>query len=360
MIGPCPACQVSAWTPPRTPHGAVGCQRCGGHLMPGHGALQLVQELGIDPTLIPQLARDLGRRGKSCPACAATTQVVPLKGVDVDWCPGCGTTWFDRGELERLSPQVTPVSLAPAEGAPPPGPGPARAGAPAAPVSSAAAMAPLAGRAVARAGEALQAFFGSLPIVQIRQKVELGEALLGFEQSNKYAIDLGDRGVGYALEEQGGWWGILRRQLLRSHRPLDVAVHDPSGHVTLSLSRPFFFFFSELRVEAADGTLLGYVRRRFSVLYKKYDLCDARGMPFAHVKAAFWRIWKFPIVDVRGQEVGAIQKRWSGMLKEMFTDADNFTVDFGQAVAWPLEQRAVLFSAALSIDMDFFDDNQRR
>ena len=57
------------------------------------------------------------------------------------------------------------------------------------------------------------------------------------------------------------------------------------------------------------------------------------------------------------QEVGLIQKKWSGLLKELFTDADNFWVDF-EAVADP-QLRALLFSATVLIDIVHFENRGR-
>ena len=52
-----------------------------------------------------------------------------------------------------------------------------------------------------------------------------------------------------------------------------------------------------------------------------------------------------------------ISKRWGGGLREIFTDADTFMVDFGNGI-WTEEQRQVIFAAAMSIDFDFFENNQ--
>ena len=60
--------------------------------------------------------------------------------------------------------------------------------------------------------------------------------------------------------------------------------------------------------------------------------------------------------DKGDREIGTISKNWGGLLKEMFTDADRFHVSFGNQT-W--QEKAVIFSAGISIDMDFFDDNQR-
>ena len=38
-----------------------------------------------------------------CPKCGNDLQTVQYKGIDVDRCFHCHGTWFDEGELEKLS-----------------------------------------------------------------------------------------------------------------------------------------------------------------------------------------------------------------------------------------------------------------
>ncbi len=105
------------------------------------------------------------------------------------------------------------------------------------------------------------------------------------------------------------------------------------------------------------GDRVGSIHRRFGILYKKYDLKDRMGRLFATVSSPRWRLWTFPIKDLSGEVCATVSKRWGGGLREVFTDADTFRIDFGTH-AWTPEQRAILFALALSIDFDFFENNQ--
>jgi len=63
--------------------------------------------------------------------------------------------------------------------------------------------------------------------------------------------------------------------------------------------------------------------------------------------------WTFEIRE--GEEVfGKITKKWSGLLKEGFTDADNFGVTF--PADWPNEIKAILLGAVFLIDFVHFED----
>jgi len=192
----------------------------------------------------------------------------------------------------------------------------------------------------------------------IQQVKEFVEIFTDFETVNKYQVlDTSGVSLGHMAEVGGGFFSFIKRQIFRSHRPLEIKVWNNGGEEILHLERPFFFFFSLMKVTSGEGKLIGYVRRRFGLIYKKYDLLDEREGLFGMVKSPIWRLWSFPILDTRENEVGLVSKNWGGVLKEVFTDADKFGVKLPQ---WEYEKKAVAFACTLAVDLDFFEDNQRR
>ena len=192
----------------------------------------------------------------------------------------------------------------------------------------------------------------------IRQVKEWVEIVVNFETKNKYELYSADGNMlGYIMERDGGLLDSLKRMLLRSHRPLEIDILDRNSQSIFRLSRKFFLFFSDLHIAAKDGQKLGSIHRRFGLIYKKYELHDKYGNTFARISAPIWRLWTFPVLNKSGQPAGVISKKWQGLLKEAFTDADSFVIDFG-ATAWQFEQKVVILCAAISIDFDFFEENQ--
>ena len=201
-------------------------------------------------------------------------------------------------------------------------------------------------------------FLTGYPDLFIQQRQELIEIAVDWEMGNRYAIlDSEENELAQVVEKKGGVWGFLLRGFLRSHRALEIAVMDRLGEQVLKLSRPFFFFFSSLDVTGREGRRLGWIQRRFGILYKRYDLVEAAGTRFARVRAPRWRLWTFPVEGEDGISTATISKKWGGALREVFTDADTYRVEFGDA-RWTEEQRAIILAAAISIDFDFFENNQ--
>lgn len=187
------------------------------------------------------------------------------------------------------------------------------------------------------------------------------EILFDWEQRNQYVIRDSRGGYrGAVVEQRTGFLAALTRSFLGSHRPLELAVFDAAEqNIILSLRRPFYFFLSQMQVHDENGSIIGGVEKRLTFISKSYRLFDARGNVFAEIKSGLFKIWTFPVFDIRGAQIATIAKQWAGLLKEAMTDADRFTIDFA-ANELSIDQLAVVFAAALSIDFDYFENNQNR
>jgi hypothetical protein len=212
------------------------------------------------------------------------------------------------------------------------------------------------------ANSALGRFFYNAKGFEIEQHARnWWEILFEWEQRNQYMIrDSRGSHRGAVVEQRKGLVAALVRTFFGSHRPLELAVFDGSEqHIVLTLRRPFFWILSHMQVEDEGGSVIGGIEKRLTFVSKKYRLFDPRGVAFAEIKSGLFRIWTFPVFDLSGRQIAVITKQWGGFLKESWTDADRFTLDYSSE-SLTLEQRAVIFAAALSIDFDYFENNQKR
>lgn len=192
----------------------------------------------------------------------------------------------------------------------------------------------------------------------IQQRKEWTEIVVDFETRNRYAVmDTSGTSIGVVAEVSSGVSAFFSRWFFGSHRPLDVHILEIDGAEILHLKRSFFWFFSSLDVIEVSGVKVGCIVRRFGILYRKYDLLDEFGKCFARIVAPRWRIWTFPIEGKDGVSKAQISKKWGGALREIFTDADTYRISF-EGGNWSPPHRKVIFAAAISIDFDFFENNQ--
>lgn len=203
----------------------------------------------------------------------------------------------------------------------------------------------------------MHAFLNDTNLLQIDQHARhWWELLLDFEQRNQYAVSDQLRHRGYVVEQGRTLLDVVARIFLGSHRPLHLSVFGGDDTVALTLRRPFYWLFSRMVVFDGSGAEIGVVWKRWSLLRKKYELQES-GRTFATISSGFFRIWTFPIVDLSGNPVATVSKKWGGLIREYATDADKFRVEFTSPTL-SIRQKAVIFAAALSIDFDYFENNR--
>ena len=185
----------------------------------------------------------------------------------------------------------------------------------------------------------------------VAQQKEWGEILSGFEGKNRYTVsdEFGSQ-LYLAVEESGS---TILRWFLRAHRPFKVAVLGGDGAAVLRVVRPFRFYFHQAEVIDAEGRSLGTIVRRFSILRRRYSVVDGTGRETFQLFGPLLRPWTFRILQ-DWVEVGKITKKWSGLLKEGFSDADNFCVLF--PAEWDVRRKALFLGAVFLIDFVHFEN----
>ena len=191
--------------------------------------------------------------------------------------------------------------------------------------------------------------FEGAATVAVSQKKEWLEILTDIENRNRFTIDFDGRdGVLLASEEGGGW----KRFLLGSMRPYTLLIQTREKKPVLRMHAPFRWIHREITVMDANGKPLGTIRKRFTIPHTRYDVFDTRGRRVFEIARGFVKVWTFTIRR-DGQDVAVISKRWSGLGREVFTDADRFQLHFPE-ISDPTE-RKILLGALFLIDFAHFE-----
>ncbi|KAJ6831404.1 phospholipid scramblase family protein [Iris pallida] len=202
----------------------------------------------------------------------------------------------------------------------------------------------------------------------ITRDIEWANIMFAFEQENRYAIvDACYPGspVGHIREQSN----IIFRQLLRSRRPFIARITDAMGNEIFRVRRPFWLINSTIYAEV-DGEEVGVVHRRWHLWRRIYDLYLGNKQFAVVENPGFWN-WTFTLKDEDDKVLAQIDRDWRGVGFELFTDAGQYVIRFGDdstpksglaaaiqelEVARPLtmSERAVAVALAVSLDNDYF------
>lgn len=179
----------------------------------------------------------------------------------------------------------------------------------------------------------------------VSQKPKLVEVV------NQYVIRDAEGGELGFIQQEGQ--GKMRKALrfltdvdqFLTHR---LAIYDSAGNKVLQLTRPAKVFKSRLEVEDGAGRTVGEIVQSNVFGKIRFDLQNPQGKTLGQIKAENWRAWDFAIVDHEGTEVGRIDKKFVGVLKAVFTPADNYVVDINPSLGGDLRLMAV--AAATAVD----------
>jgi len=190
--------------------------------------------------------------------------------------------------------------------------------------------------------------------VVVQQRKELVE-MFGFETRNKYEIYNDQKQlIGFCAEQQKGFLGILLRQLIGHWRTFEVHFFDEKRNLVMVAKHPFRFFFQEFHVFDPNGKPIGWADQRFGIFTKKFDVLNPQNEVVFKMRSGLFKIWTFPLTNLQGQEIAVIKKRWGGILKELFLDADNFAVDFS-STSLSHEQRSLILALSVFTDLQYFE-----
>ncbi len=203
----------------------------------------------------------------------------------------------------------------------------------------------------------LQQHISTATILHVQQVWEGFEIVFGFETRNKYKIlDKNLKPVAFAAEQSTGILGSIFRQFLGHWRTFQVVLYNENREKEYLLDFPFRWFFKTLFLTDIRGHKVGHLQQKFAIFRKKFDVYDQHGQLIAKINSSFFKFWTFEFFDGH-RSLGKIQKKWSGVLGELFTDKDNFVISYNDP---DLNQdvKVLMLATCLMVDIIYFENNQ--
>ncbi|XP_039616496.1 phospholipid scramblase 1-like isoform X2 [Polypterus senegalus] len=204
--------------------------------------------------------------------------------------------------------------------------------------------------------------------VLIHQQIELAEVIFGLQFNNKYEIknSLGQK-IFFAAEEND----FCNRCCCGPLRSFVIKIMDNFNQEVIEVRRPLRCGGfccpccpQELEVHAPPGTPIGYVVQDWHPFIPKFTIQNENREPVLKIQGPCCGCRccadvNFKVLALDGiSEVGMITKQWGGILREAYTNADNFGVQFPMDL--DVKVKAVMLGACFLIDFMYFEHKQDR
>jgi uncharacterized protein YxjI len=182
-----------------------------------------------------------------------------------------------------------------------------------------------------------------------RERLVINQKAKLFELRNQFAI-LDEAGAPIGSVEQVEQTALHKVVRIFSNLdaalPITLEVRDAGGAGVLRIVKPWFRL--TCSVVQPGGVVVGTVRKQIKLGKARFELADAGGQVVGAVLAQNWRARDFSVRDVGDVEVARVTKKWAGLGKELFTDADHYVLEVNPALRDPL--RSLAIGSCLAID----------
>jgi len=202
-----------------------------------------------------------------------------------------------------------------------------------------------------------------LTIFEERNMLEHVSAL---EVESRFEVKLVDGERVYRAIESSHY---LQRCFCGSSRSLHVKIYDNFQREVIRICRPLRcslrccclpFCSQKIKVYSKiDGREIGSVKQRFGIFGANFKVKGEDEKTMLRISgpcltfSCFGTDVKFRVLSADGDEIGEITKVWGGLRKEIYSEADNFSVAF--PVDLHVNLKALLLAAAFLIDFMYFE-----
>lgn len=155
----------------------------------------------------------------------------------------------------------------------------------------------------------------------------------------------GQAPLGLVRDEPAPWAKWARLLVKKVMLPTTLNVYpNAEFRPQLSIHKRPGFFRTRLEIRDAQGQMLAQVLSKVFTLGGAFVIQDAIGQPVGELKGD-WKGWDYS-ATLRGEAIGRVTKKWAGLVKEVFTNADQYLVEANQPQHFPL-----MLGLALAVDL---------
>lgn len=188
---------------------------------------------------------------------------------------------------------------------------------------------------------------------------------MNFFDSNSYFIDEKVKVLkfenGYRIfNEKGDETGSVSQKMTTGQKinqvmlnkgvvPFHLEIKDDNDELLATIKRGWTLLISTITIEDAQGKKIGSIKQKFKLFKPTFKIYDSSEKLLATIKGD-WKAWKFVVNNASDKQIGTINKKWTGLMKEIFTTADKYHVNIEHQFESE-ESKIAVISSAITIDM---------
>lgn len=191
----------------------------------------------------------------------------------------------------------------------------------------------------------------SIPTFFLNDEYFIDQKVNFLKFANEYKVynDKGDQ-IGVIKQRISAWQKILTLLINKAMMPFKLEITDTNDQLQATISRGWTFWMSKIIVTDPVGAEIGTIKQKFKFFKPTFTINDpVAGEKIAQISGD-WKAWNFTITNNDGFELGKINKKWAGALKEVFTTADKYNVSIDPSYA-ENNQKVAIIATAITIDM---------
>jgi uncharacterized protein YxjI len=159
--------------------------------------------------------------------------------------------------------------------------------------------------------------------------------------------------IAFARETVSGFAKYARLLMKKHFLPTSVEITSTSDNKLLyKMQKPAAFLRVRVNLFDSENNNLGYYKSRIFSFGGAFDVFKPDDTKVAEIKGS-WTGWDFKFKDLNGKELGQVTKKWAGIGKELFTNADNYIISISPDIKGNQDLTALLLMAGLAVDIVF-------
>jgi uncharacterized protein YxjI len=178
----------------------------------------------------------------------------------------------------------------------------------------------------------------------------IDEKVNAFKFENEYKVfDEENNQIGAINQRLTGGQKLLRILINKAMLPFTLDIVDTNGSVLAKIQRGWTFFMSKISIVDDNGNTIGFIKQKFKLFKPTFEILAENNEPIGKITGD-WKAWDFKIFDDKEFQIGTVNKKWAGFMKEAFTTADKYVVNI-DSKNLSKEHRIAMLASAITIDM---------